>query len=176
MWYGDSVPQNGQSSFCLPGFHSACAPQAGHSCFSSAETGEDISYDMYAFNASREILHDDPIFLPFRSPDSSTVITSASDTPKPRAASRRGEHPGPPRAPRRSGGRNRRHDRRRSVSAHEAVTQHLLRQPKTNGKLRGRARGTGATRTRLEALAHLILHEVVQVADGGHTRPRVARP
>src|SRR6185369_3980634 len=34
--YGDSVPQNGHTSFCVVGFHSACAPQAGHSYFSSA--------------------------------------------------------------------------------------------------------------------------------------------
>ena len=38
IWYGDSVPQNGQTSFCLDGFHSACAPQAGQAYFSSAET------------------------------------------------------------------------------------------------------------------------------------------
>ena len=36
--YGDSVPQNGHTSFCFDGFHSACAPQAGQACFSSAET------------------------------------------------------------------------------------------------------------------------------------------
>jgi hypothetical protein len=41
-WYGDSVPQNGQTSFCLPGFHSACAPQAGHGCFSKAVTDIDL--------------------------------------------------------------------------------------------------------------------------------------
>ena len=34
--YGDSVPQNGHTSFFLAGFHSACAPQAGHACFSMA--------------------------------------------------------------------------------------------------------------------------------------------
>ena len=27
---GDSVPQNGQISFCLAGFQTACPPQAGH--------------------------------------------------------------------------------------------------------------------------------------------------
>jgi hypothetical protein len=37
MAYGDSVPQNGHTSFCLAGSHSACAPHAGHSCFSSAD-------------------------------------------------------------------------------------------------------------------------------------------
>src|SRR4051812_5692992 len=39
--YGDSVPQNGHTSFCLPGLHSACAPQAGHGCFSVAVTAND---------------------------------------------------------------------------------------------------------------------------------------
>lgn len=38
MTYGDSVPQNGHTSFCVDGFHSACAPQAGQACLSSAET------------------------------------------------------------------------------------------------------------------------------------------
>ena len=36
--YGASVPQNGQTSFCLAGFHSACAPQAAHVCVSTAVT------------------------------------------------------------------------------------------------------------------------------------------
>jgi len=40
MWYGDSVPQNGHTSFSFAGFHSACAPQAGHSIFWRAETEE----------------------------------------------------------------------------------------------------------------------------------------
>ena len=40
--YGDSVPQNGHISFCFVGFHSACAPQAGHSCFSSATTSATV--------------------------------------------------------------------------------------------------------------------------------------
>jgi len=31
--YGDSVPQNGQTSFSVAGFHSACAPPAGQACF-----------------------------------------------------------------------------------------------------------------------------------------------
>ena len=34
--YGDSVPQNGHTSFFFAGLHSACAPQAGHACFSMA--------------------------------------------------------------------------------------------------------------------------------------------
>ncbi len=42
-WYGDSVPQNGQTNFCLVGFHSACAPQAGQECLSSAEISGDMS-------------------------------------------------------------------------------------------------------------------------------------
>ena len=38
--YGDSVPQKGHASFWVVAFHSAWAPQAGHSCFSSATTSE----------------------------------------------------------------------------------------------------------------------------------------
>ena len=33
---GDTVPQNGQTSACLAGFHTASAPQAGHENFSCA--------------------------------------------------------------------------------------------------------------------------------------------
>ena len=36
------MPQNGQISFCLAGLHSACAPQAGQACFSSAGISVDI--------------------------------------------------------------------------------------------------------------------------------------
>ncbi len=39
---GDSVPQNGQTSFCFAGFHVASPPQAGHANFDSA-TVADIS-------------------------------------------------------------------------------------------------------------------------------------
>ena len=42
---------------------------------------------MYAVSAAREIRQLDPIFFPFSSPDSSTAITSASDTPSACAAS-----------------------------------------------------------------------------------------
>src|SRR5688572_7251370 len=38
MTYGDAVPQNGQTSCGGDGFHSACAPQAGQVCLSSART------------------------------------------------------------------------------------------------------------------------------------------
>ncbi len=33
---GDSVPQNGQTSFCFAGFHTASPPQAGHANFEIA--------------------------------------------------------------------------------------------------------------------------------------------
>src|SRR6266513_2322297 len=33
---GDTAPQNGQTSACLAGFHTASAPQAGHENFSCA--------------------------------------------------------------------------------------------------------------------------------------------
>ena len=46
--YGDSVPQNGHTNFCLPGFHSACAPQAGHECFSSAASSRFAGFSEFA--------------------------------------------------------------------------------------------------------------------------------
>ena len=42
MTYGDSVPQNGHTSFCLPGSHSACAPHAGQACFWRAAICSDM--------------------------------------------------------------------------------------------------------------------------------------
>ena len=50
-------------------------------------------------SALREIRHAAPIFLPFRSPESSTVITSASDTPSACAASAGLSSSGSPDAP-----------------------------------------------------------------------------
>src|SRR6186997_3396134 len=54
-----------------------------------SQRGEDrLDYaDMYAVSAARVTRHVVPIFLPFSSPDSSTLITSASLTPRACAAS-----------------------------------------------------------------------------------------
>ena len=72
--YGDSAPQNGQTSSCFFGFHSAWAPQAGHACFSRAETSATPGYcARYAARAAREIRHDAPIFLPLSSPPSASL-------------------------------------------------------------------------------------------------------
>ena len=46
MWYGDSVPQKPQISFCLDGFHSACAPHAGQACFSERQISGGRSYSV----------------------------------------------------------------------------------------------------------------------------------
>jgi hypothetical protein len=53
------------------------------------------------------------------------------------------------------------------MATHEAVFHHLLRQTEADGELRRRA-SSSATTAAFEPLAHLILHEVVQIPDGSH--------
>ena len=110
-----------------------------------------------------------PILLPLRSPASRLAITSASDTPSALAASagpERLRHAGRGAAGAPRGRRRLRRDAARLI-------HHLLRHRHADGHLGADAADAGAAL--LEALRHLVLHVVVQVADRRHARALVDR-
>src|SRR5688572_3961983 len=75
MQNDSSPPGHEESSFAFRILHFELLAKRARYC------------DMYSVSDARGIRHVAPIFLPFKSPDSSTVITSASETPSVCAAS-----------------------------------------------------------------------------------------
>ena len=109
--------------------------------------------------------HDVPIFLPLSSPFSSTASTSVSVTPRIWAASF---------GLRSSGAAVAGCGNARCRRAAEPLLHHLLREAEAHGQLGGRAGRAGAA-SRREALPHLVLHVVVEVADRRHAGALVDR-
>ncbi len=154
----------------LGGFHSACAPQAGHACFSSAAISDARHYCRHVAGqrpragCARSCRSSCPSVA-----RSSTAITSASDTPSACAASAGLSRSG--RARRLTAGG----DGRRRLTARKALLHHLLRDAEARRPVRPPCLPHRAAASALEPLAHLVLHEVVEVADGGHARALVDR-
>ena len=176
---GDSVPQNGQTSFCFAGFHSACAPHAGHAmllesgdCRSSEParlrlTSPRYSSSAAALDALASCRSSCPPARPTRGSPSRRLRARRAPSRRRPATSSSGSAPRPPPA---------------AAPAPSAAARDrcipcccidLLRDRQADRQLRRHAAGAAAAL--LHALRHLELHVVVQVADRRHARALVDR-
>src|SRR5687768_669591 len=177
---GDVVPQNAQTSACFEGFQCASAPQAGQWNSSRAEISPAGSPAWGGRGSVTVLLQEFRQRCARDAPLRADLLAlqiagfQRGHDVRLREAQRRGGFGGPE-CLRNSGHRVRRAAGGRRGLRGDAtlLVHHLLRDRHADRQFGARARD--ARSAGREPLGHLILHEVVQVADRRHARPLVDR-
>ena len=167
----------------MAAFHSASPPHSGQGYLRSAvisamsRRAAGIKLGQWARNSSSAALvirNWLPILRPFSSPLSTAAMTSETSTPSRSATCSGVNTSGPPAtagaAPESGGGAPGSGGGHAGCCGWRHVAHHLLCHGETHGHL---SRRPGRAATLGEALAHLIFHVVVQIADDAHARTLV---